>query len=54
MNDHNALKEIKQKYGVDTSNAYINGSLRENRYFQGINADSHSISMALIDQKRIS
>ncbi|QKF93122.1 response regulator [Campylobacter sp. CCUG 57310] len=50
LNDHNALKEIKEKYGVDTSNAYINGSLRGNRYFQGINADPHSISMAFIDQ----
>lgn len=50
VNDHNALKEIKQKYGVDTSNAYLNGSLRGERYFQGINADPHSISMSFIDQ----
>lgn len=50
VNDHNALKEIKQKYGVDTSNAYLNGSLRGERYFQGINADPHSINMSFIDQ----
>ena len=50
VNDHNALKEIKQKYGVDNSNAYLNGSLRGERYFQGINADSHSINMSFIDQ----
>ena len=50
VNDHNALKEIKQKYGVDTSNAYLNGSLRGERYFQGINVDPHSISMSFIDQ----
>ena len=50
VNDHNALKEIKQKYGVDTSNAYLNGSLRGERYFQSINADPHSINMSLIDQ----
>lgn len=50
VNDHNALKEIKQKYGVDTSNAYLNSSLRGERYFQSINADPHSINMSLIDQ----
>ena len=50
VNDHNVLKEIKQKYGVDTSNAYLNGSLRGERYFQGINADPHSINMSFIDQ----
>ena len=50
VNDHNALKEIKQKYDVDTSNAYLNGSLRGERYFQGINADPHSINMSFIDQ----
>jgi len=50
VNDHNALKEIKQKYGVDASNAYLNGSLRGERYFQGINADPHSINMSFIDQ----
>ncbi|WP_197730460.1 response regulator [Campylobacter showae] len=50
VNDHNALKEIKQKYEVDTSNAYLNGSLRGERYFQGINADPHSINMSFIDQ----
>ena len=50
VNDHNALKEIKQRYGVDTSNAYLNGSLRGERYFQGINADPHSINMSFIDQ----
>lgn len=50
VNDHNALKEIKQKYGLDTSNAYLNGSLRGERYFQGINADPHSINMSFIDQ----
>lgn len=50
ISDHNALKEIKQKYGVDTSNAYLNGSLRGERYFQGINADPHSINMSFIDQ----
>ena len=50
VNDHNALKEIKQKYGVDTSNAYLNGSLRGERYFQGINADPHSINMSFINQ----
>nr|WP_314181881.1 response regulator [uncultured Campylobacter sp.] len=50
INDHNALKEIKQKYGVDTSNAYLKGSLRGERYFQGINADPHSINMSFIDQ----
>ena len=50
VNDHSALKEIKQKYGVDTSNAYLNGSLRGDRYFQGINADPHSINMSFIDQ----
>ena len=50
VNDHNALKEIKQKYGVDTSNAYLNGSLRGERYFQSINADPHSINMSFIDQ----
>lgn len=50
VNDHNALKEIKQKYGVDTSNAYLNGSLRGERYFQGINADPRSINMSFIDQ----
>lgn len=50
VNDHNALKEIKQKYGVDTSNAYLNGSLRGERYFQGINVDPHSINMSFIDQ----
>ena len=50
VNDHNALKEIKQKYGVDTSNTYFNGSLRGERYFQGINVDPRSINMSFIDQ----
>lgn len=50
VNDHNGLKYIKQKYGVDTANAYLNTSLNGHRYFQGINADPYSTAMAFIDQ----